>query len=254
MFDPFDDFDDKGYLQNALGLKDPADIKEAEHAQFLAQLTEAVEFLAGLEEITFEDFLKTHAILFGAFYPTWAGKSRASVLPDKNIDKGDTIFCHPRMVQSAVEYGLQIASSSKFKQHAGKAMGQFAFGHPFLDGNGRTMLLIHAELCYRAGFSIDWTRTNKAEYLRALTNEIAKPQEGHLDKYLAPFISEERIELARWQEVVMSMPGLDSVDEEPGEATPYDDKVMAQYRQFVDARGGEVPAEQDPDELASDGD
>jgi fido (protein-threonine AMPylation protein) len=30
-----------------------------------------------------------------------------------------------------------------------KVMGLFAYGHPFLDGNGRTMLIIHSELCRR---------------------------------------------------------------------------------------------------------
>jgi cell filamentation protein len=29
----------------------------------------------------------------------------------------------------------------------GVVMGQFAWGHPFLDGNGRTMLIVHTELC-----------------------------------------------------------------------------------------------------------
>ncbi|WP_226981161.1 Fic family protein [Vibrio litoralis] len=28
-------------------------------------------------------------------------------------------------------------------------MGFFAYGHPFIDGNGRIMLIIHNELCHR---------------------------------------------------------------------------------------------------------
>jgi cell filamentation protein len=58
----------------------------------------------------------------------------------------------------------------------GEVMGFFAYGHPFLDG--RTMLLVHVELCHRAGFSIEWHRTNKTHYLAAL---------GILDRYLLQF-------------------------------------------------------------------
>ncbi|WP_084136082.1 Fic family protein [Pollutimonas bauzanensis] len=41
-------------------------------------------------------------------------------------------------------------------------MGMFAYGHPFLDGNGRTMLVVRSELCFRANMSVDWTQTQKA--------------------------------------------------------------------------------------------
>jgi cell filamentation protein len=71
---------------------------------------------------------------------------------------------------------------------AGEDMGYLAFGHPFLDGNGRTIMVIHAELAERAGFSLDWTATSKAGYLGALTKEIAQPGARHLDEYLKPFV------------------------------------------------------------------
>lgn len=40
-------------------------------------------------------------------------------------------------------------------------MGWFAYGHPFLDDNVRTMLIIHSELCHWARFCIDSHRTQK---------------------------------------------------------------------------------------------
>ncbi len=40
-------------------------------------------------------------------------------------------------------------------------MGQLAFAHPFLNGNGRTILLTFMELSFRAGFSVDWSKTKK---------------------------------------------------------------------------------------------
>jgi fido (protein-threonine AMPylation protein) len=45
-------------------------------------------------------------------------------------------------------------------------MGYLAYGHPFLDGNDRTMT-VHTVLAQRAGFSIDWAATKKEAYLDA---------------------------------------------------------------------------------------
>lgn len=47
---------------------------------------------------------------------------------------------------------------------------------------------MHSELCRRAGFSIDWPRTKKADYLAALTKEIESPGKDILDAYLKPFV------------------------------------------------------------------
>ncbi len=44
-------------------------------------------------------------------------------------------------------------------------MGSLAHAHPFLDGNGRTMMTIHIEMTYRVGISIDWVQTDKTAYL-----------------------------------------------------------------------------------------
>jgi cell filamentation protein len=70
-------------------------------------------------------------------------------------------------------------------------MGNLAFAHPFLDGNGRTLILVHMELCHRSGFSIDWSRTQKDKYLTELSREIYDPRNGALDAYLSSFISEK---------------------------------------------------------------
>lgn len=67
-------------------------------------------------------------------------------------------------------------------------MGLLAFAHPFLDGNGRTILLVFMELAFRAGFTIDWSKTHKNDYLRVLSDEIGEPSKKHLDRYLKPFV------------------------------------------------------------------
>jgi cell filamentation protein len=75
------------------------------------------------------------------------------------------------------------------RQKPGEIMGYLAFGHPFLDGNRRTIMVVHSILAQRAGISIDWGSINKKEYLNALTQEIDNPGKGILDKYLKPFVN-----------------------------------------------------------------
>ena len=122
-------------------------------------------------------------------------------------------------------------------QKPGEVMGLFAYGHPFLDGNGRTMLLVHLELTYRAGFSICWADTNKAEYLEALSREIDKPGCGILDAYLLKFKG-PRLDRNEWGKSILSMKGLDGLDEGNqivGSLT--DPAVQERYRQFEKQRG-----------------
>jgi cell filamentation protein len=54
------------------------------------------------------------------------------------------------------------------------------------DGNGRAIMVVYAVLAQRAGFSIDWAATEKADYLSALTKELDDPGKGHLDAYSNP--------------------------------------------------------------------
>ncbi len=53
-----------------------------------------------------------------------------------------------------------------------------AHAHPFLEGNGRTILTVYAELCRRGGFHIRWEEIDKDTFLRTLTDELLKPGSG----------------------------------------------------------------------------
>lgn len=237
MFDPFGDFEIAGYLRNNGAEKDLAVVKAAEHALFRAQLPAALKYLAQCRRIGYEDFLTVHRLLFGGLYP-WAGIDRAEVMPEKAISKGGVYFCHPRDCRRAVDDGLAHAQEKRqMPTRPGFIMGLFAYGHPFLDGNGRTMLLVHAELCFRAGMSIDWTRTQKEPYLQALTREIEAPNSGHLDAYLLPFI-DAPIPREQWQASVTVMPGLDGADVQADTAAAYSDpQVASGYAEFERKRG-----------------
>ena len=87
-------------------------------------------------------------------------------------------------------------------------MGYLAFAHPFLDGNGRAIVTLFSVLAQRAGFSINWSETDKDAYLDALTKEIEVPSKGHLDDYLKPFIRAPITHEALAAQV-MGTPGLD---------------------------------------------
>ena len=208
MFDPFSDFETEGYLRNKFAEKDTNVIRELEHTMFRAGLDDALVYLAARAELTYGDFLAVHKTLFSEIYP-WAGKDRYELLPDKAISKAGVKFCHPEEIQRSIEYGLSLGQDkNRMRERPGEVMGLFAYGHPFLDGNGRTMLLIHTELSYRAGFSIEWEKTAKVDYLTALSHEIERPRERPLDNYLSQFIGETRSRDS-WGGSIRSIEGLD---------------------------------------------
>ena len=90
-------------------------------------------------------------------------------------------------------------------------MGLLAHAHPFLDGNGRTIMVIHTELAYRAGISIGWKQTDKVDYLTALTTELNDPGKGHLDAYLKPFIR-DAVNRQQSTSTLKSLQGLGEIE------------------------------------------
>ncbi|WP_020558487.1 Fic/DOC family protein [Thiofilum flexile] len=232
MFDPFKDFDQAGYLRNRFKEKDPDIVRELEHTMFRAGLDEALAYVAKRKTLVYEDFLAVHRILFLELYP-WAGQDRAATAPNSAVSKANIMFCHPFDVRRAVEEGLRIGQNKKALRHRlGEVMGWFAYGHPFLDGNGRTMLIIHSELCHRAGFCIEWQRTHKVDYLTALSAEISAPGKGHLDCYLSPFIGVLR-NREWWGGSIDSIQGLDGRSVQNTVDGDYSDAHVAQkYQEF----------------------
>lgn len=207
-FDPFGDFATEGYLRNFEKEKDLAIVKRAENASFMTGLDEAFAHLARSRVLTYDDVLKTHGILFGAVYP-WAGQDRSQTAPKLTIKKGPVIFANAPEIAAAVGFALRKGQDKDYlKARPGEIMGYLAYGHPFLDGNGRTIMAIHSVLAQRAGFSIDWSITKKDDYLDALTKEIESPSRGHLDVYLKPFMRDP-VSYEHLATAVVLAPGLD---------------------------------------------
>lgn len=248
MFDPFCDFEVAGYLRNTQGLKDEKIIKQIEHEVFRANLIDAMVYLSKIDGIEYSHFLKVHEILFSDFYP-WAGRDRAEVAPTIAVRKASVLFSHPRHAALAVSEGLRIAQSGAMRRSLGEVMGLFAYGHPFLDGNGRTMLIVHSELCDRAGFSVNWSDTSKADYLAALSREIDSPKDHALDQYLSRFVG-AKIPRERWFESIAAIDGLDgagaraSVDAADVVDGDYGDaKIAARHKTYEARRGGVIAAD-----------
>jgi cell filamentation protein len=207
-FDPFGDFETRGYLRNFAAEKDRDIVRRLEHAAFVTGLDPAFRALGAAKEISYEHVLATHRALFDAVYP-WAGQDRLATTPSLAVSKGGVLFAHPDDIRAAVAYALRHGQDTAFmNQKPGEIMGYLAYGHPFLDGNGRTIMVIHSVLAQRAGFSIDWAATGKTDYLTALTQEIDAPGKGHLDAYLAPF-KKPVIAYDQLAASVQEAPGLD---------------------------------------------
>ncbi len=249
MLDPFGDYATAGYLRNVMAEKDPSIIRHVQHDVFRANLPQAIDYLASVRKIAYAHFLQVHKILFGDFYP-WAGQDRRTTAPNSAIRKAATLFCHPNDCQRAVEQALREAQEQKqIAERPGHVMGLLAYGHPFLDGNGRAMLVVHGELCYRSGMAIQWSRISKNDYLAALSKEIEHPGRGHLDNYLCGFIG-PRVERDQWLQEVSGLKGLDGSAAEQaavdGEFT--DPQVAAKYSNFEQRRGYELTDAQDASE------
>ncbi|WP_342729332.1 Fic family protein [Bradyrhizobium sp. B097] len=96
--------------------------------------------------MSYQDVLGTHKQLFEDVCP-WAGEDRAATAPNTAVTKGDVLFAHPGQAQRAVEYGLQLGNDpAVMVKKPGEVMGDLAYGHPFLDGNGRAIMVVHAVL------------------------------------------------------------------------------------------------------------
>jgi cell filamentation protein len=189
LFDPFGDFDVAGYLQNAKAYKTASAVKRLEHLEHGLALPGAIAALQARDQLTYQDILDTHGRLFGRVYPTWAGKDRLTTLPNLNIHKGPIIFASPLDIRRAANHALTEGSKPEtMRKHPGEVMGYLAYAHPFLEGNGRTILAMHSEMARRAAISIDWRGMDHRAYLTALTRELQRPNLDLLDAYLAPFI------------------------------------------------------------------
>jgi cell filamentation protein len=227
-FDPFGDFATRGYLRNVAKAKDPEIVRRLAHTSFTTGIDDAFTQLAARKRLSYDDVLGTHKILFEAIFP-WAGEDRLQNAPHLAVSKGAVIFAYPQDIRRSIDYALEHGQDKELMAaKPGEVMGYFAYGHPFLDGNGRTIMVVHSVLAQRAGFSIDWAATSKTDYLTALTKELDLPGKGLLDAYLRPFIK-SAVSQSGLAAIVAAAPGLDGNTDNTVLGETSDPELKARY-------------------------
>jgi len=108
-FDPFGDFETRGYLRNLAQEKDPAIVRRLEHASFTTGIDDGFAALQKKKVLAYSDVLSTHKTLFEAIYP-WAGQDRAQTAPNIAVSRGDVLFAHPKYLQNAIGHALKLGN------------------------------------------------------------------------------------------------------------------------------------------------
>jgi cell filamentation protein len=189
VLDAFGDYETRGYLRNFFQEKDLKVVAGLEAAAFKDHVRDTVRYLRCLQTIRYEHVAEAHRRLFDSVYP-WAGQDRSQNASEIAIVKGGdiTLFARPADVRRAAEYALELGKDASYlREHPGEVLGYLAHSHPFLEGNGRTILTIFAELCRRARFHIEWEAVDQTSFLDALTDELLHPASA-MDKLLTPYL------------------------------------------------------------------
>jgi cell filamentation protein len=192
ILDPFGDYETRGYLRNTYQEKDIGLVGHLETAAFEQEITSTVRFLRRLPALRYEHLTETHLRLFSSLYP-WAGQDRSITAPDIAIVKAGykTLFAHPADVRRAAEHALNLGQNEGYlRTHPGEVFGYLAYAHPFLEGNGRTILTIFAELTRRARFHVEWEAIDKDQFLETLTRELLGPGQSIMDQLVLPYSRE----------------------------------------------------------------
>lgn len=193
-FDPFGDASTRGYLRNHYGVSDPSSIKKLEHLSFTLGIDRAHTYLASKRGVGYSELLGVHRLLFQPLY-TWAGVDRSGTAPALAISKGaqgaaDRVtFATAADIPRTIDYALRGSQDKRtVRDQAGTILGNLAYAHPFLDGNGRALLTFFIEICHRSGFAISWADIDTRQYLSALSEEINRPGVGYMNDFLGPYI------------------------------------------------------------------
>ncbi|HLJ89407.1 MAG TPA: Fic family protein [Candidatus Angelobacter sp.] len=197
ILDPFGDYETQGYLRNTYQEKDIRVVGHLETAAFEQEIIGTLRFLKRLPTLQYEHLTETHLKLFSSLYP-WAGQDRFITAPNIAIVKAGykTLFAHPADVRRAAEHALFLGQNEGYlRVHPGEVFGYLAYAHPFLEGNGRTILTVFSELTRRARFHVEWEAIDKDQFLNNLTQELLQPGKSIMDQLLAPY----------WREGVLSI-------------------------------------------------
>jgi cell filamentation protein len=153
-------------LKNRLNIKDAVQLDEAEREIVLNRLRQ------GIPKGKFDlDHLRAiHRHLFSPIYE-WAGEVRTV-----EMSKGGSQFQFTKYIETGMadihrrlkaERFLKNKSPKVFAQKAAEILGDINYVHPFREGNGRTQLLYAQQLAEQAGYNLDLTKIDSAQWINA---------------------------------------------------------------------------------------
>jgi cell filamentation protein len=153
-------------LKNRLNIKDAVQLDEAEREIVLNRLRQ------GIPKGKFDlDHLRAiHRHLFSPIYD-WAGEVRTV-----EMSKGGSQFQFTKYIETGMadihrrlkaERFLKNKSPKVFAQKAAEILGDINYVHPFREGNGRTQLLYAQQLAEQAGYNLDLTKIDSAQWINA---------------------------------------------------------------------------------------
>ena len=115
---------------------------------------------------TVKSLQQIHAYLFGGLYD-FAGSLRT-----RNISKGGFHFASAEFLGATLEQ-IERMPEETFEQIADKYV-EMNVAHPFMEGNGRaTRIWLDLMLKHSLNRCIDWSRINKNDYLKAMSESVA---------------------------------------------------------------------------------
>lgn len=153
-------------LRNKLGIRDPAQLEQAERMLVTQRAAEGIP--SGAFDLNHMKAIHRH--LFQDIYD-WAGEIRTV-----EIAKGGQQFQFRQFIETGmadVQARLEQAnflnglSATVFAEQVGRIMGDVNYVHPFREGNGRTQLLYLEQLAEQAGHPLDLTQLDPTRWIDA---------------------------------------------------------------------------------------
>lgn len=153
-------------LINKFDIQDPSKLQELEGTLFVLKSAEPLP--AG--NLDYNHLKAIHKHYFGDIY-AWAGEERTVDIAKDNSYFAHTAYITPTLTklfnQLKAENYLHQLPADKFCEKLSFYFNEINAAHPFREGNGRTQRAFCDVLAERAGFKLDWTHVNQAEYMRA---------------------------------------------------------------------------------------
>lgn len=216
--DTYNEETGQGVLKNKLGIKDDAELSDAEARRVALNTSLIIDLSFNIEGLK-----QVHKHLFGDIYD-WAGEFRGVAM-----GKGTGNFTMPPLIEKELEYiftelnkkkALVGLDQNSFISNIAIFFGSVNAVHPFREGNGRTQRYFFSRVAEKAGYELDFQNITKERMIDASISSGQSNIEP-LKHLFLDAIDKDKIELLKpvvqffkandseWQERIISsaLPG-----------------------------------------------